>query len=112
MDVRNPEMHLNVAFAFEPDQHGFGVLTLHAVLKADLHDLEFIRQATLTEPMFQLAFESNNLGWPHLLQWQHHLSRHNIVPVDGEGDTTAHPVIAGNQVFVKGKESLTLWKFE
>lgn len=30
----------------------------------------------------------------------------------GEGDITAHPVIAGNQVFVKGKESLTLWKFE
>ena len=27
-------------------------------------------------------------------------------------NTTAHPIIAGNQVFVKGKESLTLWTFE
>ena len=30
----------------------------------------------------------------------------------GDGDTTAYPVIAGSQVYVKGKLSLTCWKFE
>jgi outer membrane protein assembly factor BamB len=29
-----------------------------------------------------------------------------------EGDTTAYPVIAGNQVFIKGNQSVTLWSFE
>jgi len=47
IDVWNPEMHFNDSFPSESDQHWLGVLALHAVFKADPHEIEFVGQTTL-----------------------------------------------------------------